>query len=457
MKKLFYIGFIAYLTIFIFTGCDNNSTGKNTTGAVKVELKNEDGRFQLYCNEKPFYIKGAGLEGGSIESLASNGGNSFRTWSTENKFKTGQQTLDEAQKNGLMVCMGIDIARERHGFDYNDSAAVAEQFNRVKNEVIKYKDHPALLAWGIGNELNLNYTNPKVWDAVNEIATMIHEIDPNHPVTTMFAGAGKKEVHYVIERCPAIDFLSFQIYGDILNLPKYINESGWKGAYIVSEWGTKGHWEVPTTAWGRPIEPSSHERATSCKEWYEEVIAADSQQCIGSYVFLWGQKQERTPTWYGLLLEDGSTTETVDVMYYLWNGKWPENRAPILDNFTLNGQLPLDNILLEPGKKYSANVGITEPDGDPVNYRWEILTEVPINQQSEGGDFEMKPVSVFNLQTAEGVNTIEFEAPIKEGPYRIFVYASDGKNKTATSNIPFYVKQSQLTSIKSDKKLINQF
>ncbi|MCB9350764.1 MAG: hypothetical protein H6573_25135 [Lewinellaceae bacterium] len=30
------------------------------------------------------------------------------------------------------VTMGIEVARERHGFDYNDEAAVAEQFERIK-------------------------------------------------------------------------------------------------------------------------------------------------------------------------------------------------------------------------------------------------------------------------------------------------------------------------------------
>jgi len=424
----------------ILNGCVNTAGEGSKHGPVKVELKKENEGYKLYCDGKPFYIKGAGLGGGDIKALALNGGNTMRTWSTGDMEQSGKEILDEALRNGIMVCMGIEVTGERHGFDYNDSVAVAKQFERVKKEVLSYKDHPALLAWGIGNELNLGYTNPSVWDAVNDIAAMIHETDPNHPATTMLAGAGKTEVQYVIDRCPEIDYLSFQIYGDILNLPKYITESGWKGAYIVSEWGTKGHWEVPTTSWGRPIEPDSHERAVAVKDWYEKVIAADTKQCIGSFVFLWGQKQERTPTWYGLFLEDGRATETVDVMYYLWNGKWPENQAPCLEHFFLNGQIASDNVTLEPGKKYSALAEITEPDNDPVNYRWEILTEVPENQQSQGGDYEIRPVSVLKIETAVGENNVEFVAPVKEGAYRIFVYAGDDKNKAATSNIPFYVK-----------------
>ena len=80
--------------------------------------------------------------------------------------------------------MGIEVARERHGFDYNDEAAVAEQFERIKKEIQLYKDHPALIIWAIGNELNLRPLNPKVWNAVNQISEYIHEVDPNHLTTT---------------------------------------------------------------------------------------------------------------------------------------------------------------------------------------------------------------------------------------------------------------------------------
>ena len=57
---------------------------------------------------------------------------------------------------------------------------MAAQLEYARNEVMKYKDHPALLTWIIGNEANLNFRNPKVFDAINDISKMIHELDPNH-------------------------------------------------------------------------------------------------------------------------------------------------------------------------------------------------------------------------------------------------------------------------------------
>ncbi|MFO8128897.1 MAG: glycoside hydrolase family 2 TIM barrel-domain containing protein, partial [Bacteroidales bacterium] len=392
------VGGILILAVFGLAFIKYNNAKHSTGETTKVSIKQEDGAYKLFCNDNEFYIKGAGLEFGNIKSLSAHGGNSFRTWRTENGKQSGQEVLDKAHENGLMVCMGLEVGKERHGFDYNDEEAVAKQLECLTGEIEKYKDHPALLMWGIGNELNLASTNPKVWDAVNEIAAMIHKIDKNHPATTMLAGAGKEDVQHVMERCPELDLLSFQIYGDIMNLPHYIEESGWDGPYIVSEWGATGHWEVTRTSWDRPIEQTSHEKAMAYKERYEKVIEAHPDQCLGSFVFLWGQKQERTPTWYGIFLENGKETEAVDVMHYVWNKTWPENRAPRLDSLRLNKLSAYDNVILKTGKTAKANAYISDPEGDPLKYRWVIMKEVKRDQMSFGGDHEKNPETIQEFE-----------------------------------------------------------
>jgi hypothetical protein len=405
---------------------------------VKVTLKNTDGKFVLLVDNEPFYIKGGGLEFGDIPSLAKHNGNSFRTWRTENGQRSGKEVLDEAEKNGLLVTMGIEVARERHGFDYNDEAAVKEQLERIKKEVTELKDHPALLIWGIGNELNLRYTNDKVWDAVNDISKMIHEIDPNHLTTTSLAGISEKEVTLIKEKCPDIDILSVQMYGDLPNLPNLVREYGWNGAYMVTEWGATGHWEVPKTEWDAPIEENSTIKAANYLKRYKGGIEADSLQCIGSYVFLWGNKQERTPTWYGIFLEDGKETESVDVMHYIWNGTWPENRTPQIKSFTLNNKTAYDNVYLDSGKEYKANVEIHDFENDTIQYRWEILPES--TDLGDGGDHEERPKPVLDLFIKQDGGQLTMKAPEKGGAYRLFIYADDGHDHAAVANIPFLVK-----------------
>jgi hypothetical protein len=400
----------------------------------KTEIRKIDSStYQLIRDGKPYFIKGAG--GSAFPGrIAAYGGNSIRTWGT----RGAQRILDSAAKYGLTVLMGVDVARERHGFNYDDTAAVKKQLEEIRKEVLKYKDHPAVLMWGIGNELNLQYKNPKVWDAVNEISKMIHEIDPNHPTTTVLAGINKGLVDYLKERTPDIDLLAVNTYGGLATLPRTIRQSGWEGPYIVAEWGPTGHWEGLQTAWKSPIEETSSEKAAVYKSRYEYSIEKDKEKCMGSYVFLWGQKQERTPTWYGIFTEKGEESEVVDVMHFLWSGSWPENQAPHIYSLQVNNKKAIENVYVVPGSDNNILAMATDPDQDILSYRWELLPEP--TKVGEGGDFEARPKAIEGAITPGKNGTASFKAPATEGTYRLFVYITDGHNNVATANIPFFVK-----------------
>ena len=405
----------------------------------KVELKKQSQHYQLSVDGKPFYIKGAGLELGSIKSLADYGGNAFRTWRVENGEKSGLEILDEAHKHGLMVCMGLDVARERHGFDYSDKKAVAEQLAAMERDVLALKDHPALLMWGIGNELNLRHINPKVWNAVNDMSKMIHRLDPNHPTTTMLAGAEPDVIKLVVSRCPDLDLLSFQLYGEIDQLPDFLSQSGFTGAYTVSEWGATGHWESPCTDWDRPFEANSSVKADCYQQRYIDFIAADRRQCLGSFVFLWGQKQERTPSWYGVFLEQGQYTESAQVMGTLWTDRAPEKPVAKLVSLEIDGLEAPASIFLTEQKHYSARVAVDYQQTETLSYHWELLKEVDKKLESDGGDFEPRPETVWQQSGNSSLDTVEFPAPAP-GEYRLFVLVLDSHGGAATANLPVLVE-----------------
>lgn len=433
MQKIIY-GIVALcLSLGSNTAAANKTPHAEPLQPIKVEVKKTEKGFQLLRDGKPYFIKGAG--GTSyFHRLAAYGGNSIRTWSTNN----AKSILDSAQKNGLTVMMGLNVTPERHGFNYDDSVAVKKQFDRVKAEVLKYKDHPALLSWGIGNELNLSYKNPKVWLAVNDIAKMIHEVDPNHLATTVLAGINKKEIDQIKATAPALDILAINTYADLAILPAKVKIAGWNGPYIVTEWGPTGHWEGLQTAWNAPVEETSTEKAAVYRSRYNYGVEQDQANCLGSYVFLWGQKQERTPTWYGLFTAKGEESEVIDVMQYLWSGAFPANRAPHIYGFTLNSQRANQSVYVKSGAVYNAEVDAFDPDNDALTYRWELLPEA--TKVGEGGDHEDKPETVKMTFKDLGKGKISITAPTASGAYRLFVYVADGKNKVATANIPFYVK-----------------
>jgi len=417
--------------------CDNASLETTKEKVSKSEIRLTDEGYRLFVNDELFYIKGAGLEFGSIEALAKHGANAFRTWRTDNGQRSGKEVLDEAHQYGLKVAMGIDMGRERLGFDYNDEEAVQKQYDRIKAEVMELKDHPALIIWVIGNELNHHAENPKVWDAVNSISEMIHEVDPNHVTTTPLAGMNKEYVDLITERAPDLDLLSVQMYAEIEILPQRIEESAYDGPLMVTEWGATGYWEVGTTEWGAPLENNSSVKADFYRSRYHGSILSQSKQVLGSFVFLWGQKQERTPTWFGMFMADGSETESIDAMEYLWTGEWPTNRSPRLENINLEGLKANQNIRLQADSIFKAQAIVSDPDGDSLNYEWVIMRES--TSKATGGDSEYIPEAISGLIQEEKNGNLIFKAPSDSGAYRLFLYVKDGNNHTAHANIPFWI------------------
>lgn len=406
--------------------------------AVPVEVVEVSGGYQLLRGGQPYQVKGAGMVSGQVAMLAAHGGNSFRTWGTDPDDGTGLELLDEAARYGVTVALCLDLDRERHGFDYDDEQAVAAQLDYARREVIKYKDHPALLMWIIGNELNHSFTNPRVFDAINDISRMIHAVDGNHPTTTALAGFSAEMIDLLDRRAPDLDFLSFQLYAAVDGLPEKISEVGFTRPFMITEWGATGHWEVEKTSWGAPIEATSSEKAQQFLGRYQRVIDANRGQIIGSYVFFWGQKQERTPTWYGMLLEDGARTEAMDVMHYLWNGEWPAARSPQVQRMLLDSKTALQDVVLVAGRRYTARLEALDPNGSELRYDWQVRRESEATQQ--GGDPEVVPETIPGRVEILGEGKVAMTAPNEPGPYRLFANVYDPDGLAGHANIPFLVE-----------------
>ncbi len=404
---------------------------------VRVEVEKTDGGYRLLRGGEPYIVRGAGMAMNDIERFAACGGNSIRNWSTSQRGQDTRELLDTAHAHGVTVALGLPMMPERHGFDYDDPEAVATQLEFMRGEVLKYKDHPAVLVWVIGNELNHSYRNPRVYDAVNDVAEMIHELDPYHPTTTAVAGFNPEVIADILARTPALDFLSFQLYGSLFALPERLAKSGFDAPFMVTEWGTIGYWEVEETDWGTPVELHSSAKANIFRRGYEEILAPLEGQLLGSYAFYWGQKQERTPTWFGMLTEEGKLTEAVDVMHHSWTGEWPDNRTPRVEAMVLDGKTSGDSVRLVADQTYEARVDIRDPDGDEVTYRWELKPESTAT--TGGGDYEEPLLNLDGFISDPGAASISLTTPAP-GKYRLFAYAADADGRVAHANIPFLVE-----------------
>ena len=169
------------------------------------------------------------------------------------------------------------------------------------------------------------------------------------------------------------------------------------------------------------------------------LVNNNSGKCLGGFAFVWGHKHERTPTWYGMLHEDGKQTEYVDELTKLWTGNYPKNRAPRVDSLLLDNKKATDNIYLKPNTEYTAKVFASDPDGDLLNFEWEIASEV--DKRSLGGEKEEKPLRTPVEIVKNKNGELIFLTPKDVGEYRILAYVYDGKDKAGNANIPFFVKQ----------------
>ena len=408
--------------------------GQQPSGPVKVEVAGSQGNYQLLRGGKPYVVNGVGAIALNYAELARRGGNSVRTWNID----MAQARLDQALEAGVTVSLCLPVVAPRYGFDYTDETFLIAQRTRVWAAVERYRDHPALLSWILGNELNYGHSDPALWDEINNLSRIVHHLDPNHPTTTAIAGLNEDVIRAVRERAPDLDFLSFQVYGALALLPEFAEGILSDTPFMITEWGPLGHWEVDATEWGAPIEQNSSRKAKHFRDQYRKLIAPHLGNGLGSYAFLWGQKQERTPTWYSMFTYSGETTETMDVLQAAWTGNAPDNRAPRVKSLLLHGKNAWQNVTLLPGERYIARLSADDPDGDELRYQWALRPESEAT--AEGGDFEEAIDEIDGHIENAALRHIVMRAPETPGAYRLFVEIYDGKGNAGYANLPFRVQ-----------------
>lgn len=404
---------------------------------IKVEL---DGNKLLRAGE-PYAIKGAGGST-SLELLAASGANSIRTWGVDNVEET-RQLLDEAHSHGLTVCLGIWLGQVRQGFNYQDYDTSVEQFESVLSAVREFKDHPAVLMWGIGNEMEApdDGENAALWLHINQLAREVKAIDPNHPTITVIAELGGRKIEAMDRFCPDIDIIGVNTYGGASTLFKrYHGER----PVVVTEFGPPGFWEVPKNSFGSVNEWTSGEKGEFYADAYREFSA--DPRCLGSYAFIWGAKEEASSTWFGMLLPSGERLAAADAMTELWSGAPPENRVPVIEKLELTSKAEV-----KPGEEITASLGVSDPEGDPLRVEW-LLAEDPQNYGG-GGDFQAKPMEFPDAVVESDSENVKVVMPANGGTYRLYAYVFDNAGGAAVGNLSVKVDGPRMARPGIDSKL----
>lgn len=372
--------------------------------------------------------KGAAFEGdrASLVRLAAAGARVVRVYRQSDAW-----VLDEAQRLGLKVVMGLWLEHPRHGFDYADARAVRAQEDAVLDFVARYRHHPALLAWGVGNEIETAVADPlPLWREVDRLASRIRRLDPEHPTMMVVADTGMDAFRALAGCCPNVDLLGINVYaGAVFDLPQRLRDAGIAKPVVIAELGPLGQWQAGRKPWGAPVELTSTEKA----RFFTEALAfLDRQaQIRGVFPFLWGDKQEQTATWHGLLLADGSATAMSDALAAAW-GRPVARPAPHIRGIGIGADE------FAPGAEIGAGVDAVAHDGGALATEWVVHAEA--TDLRKGGDAERPPARIDVRVLHADAASVRFVAPTQPGAYRLFITVRDRDGKAATANLPFRVR-----------------
>ena len=412
-------------------------------GSNNFKITMEDGKAKIYKNGEPFYIQGIGGTT-QLSRAASYGANAFRTWDAS--YTNTTKELNDAKNNNMYLMMGIWLSQNKS--DYTKEAYKTTQRSKINLLLREFKTHPNLMIWCLGNETNSGADTKEAWEFIDELAGMIKAQDPNHPVATVITHSSNA-LNNIARYTTNIDVVGLNTYGGIYGMVNLFANSQYKGPYMVSEWGPNGPWENGNTSWGAPIEPSSENKRVEYEKRYG--IIQGSNRSIGSFVFLWGQKEERTPTWFSMFVEknvaglpiDGEACPTVETMEKLWTKAEPKERAPIVDGITMNGKKVRETEKFEGGSIVKAVAAASDPRGYELTYHWEILKEATV--LGSGGSYEPRPDRVGEVITGSSKEQ-DIKVPTVTGNYRLYVYVLNGRGMVGTSNIPFQVERTDAVS-----------
>lgn len=412
----------------------------NPAVASTVTLKHgEDGRWQLLRDGRPCVVRAvAGFQ--HLDLAAELGANTIRTWGIDmlEAEENGRSFLERADALGFSILAGLWLEHEGPGISYDDPAFLQAQREKVRAAVRKYRDHPALLAWGLGNEVEHGVRagdQPRIWRELEILARLVKEEDPHHPIVTAIAGAGVDKIRAMREHCPSIDIIGINAYGAAALVAEALDDGGWTGPFMLTEFGPRGPWESPKTPWGAALEPGMDEKIATYVGAHRAALADPRGRCLGTFCFIWGQKQEATATWFGMFLATGEKTPVVDAMAHEFTGRWPAHRSPQIHSFTV--PFGLDRV--PAGTEYPVAAEIREAAGQPLTYEWLVVAETPEWRDKGGAREKILPTYPACTLSAEGGRAV-IRTPAQPGAYRLFLYVRDGHGGGTTQNIPFWVK-----------------
>nr|MDQ2646648.1 hypothetical protein [Myxococcota bacterium] len=269
----------------------DGGSGGNAPSGKRIEVRGRE----LYVDGEAFRIRGvnwnpvpkggdhpanldyAGFADRDIALMKAAGINVVRTY----ERLEDREVLDKLEGAGIFVFDTV------YGWWQDAPSVVTARVNAVK-------EHPAILAWVLGNEWNYNhlYGNDSLSleatrDRINEAAELIRAVDDDHPISTIYGELGGIEAQ--MAAMPNIDIWGINAYrgisfGDLFT--KFAAASSkpmYLGEYGADAYDSRNGGKVDVDAQGLATQALT-------QEIIDNYVTPSSGVALGGFVFEWADE-----------------------------------------------------------------------------------------------------------------------------------------------------------------------
>ena len=411
----------------------------STHAYSKTIVKKDNGKWQLYVDDKPFNVKGVTFGGDAdkatigakLKDLKFLGVNTIRIWGSN---ETTKVLLDSANAYGIKVMVGIWLRHGRPGmeaddsFDYlTDKKGMDDMYRDAMLAVERYKDHPGLLFFGVGNEVFLNIATDeekKVYaQFLEKICSDIKKADPNHPVCSVEAWTfGLK---WWKEYAPSVDIYGLNVYGAGVNqIPAEIEKEGIDKPYVITEYGVSGEWEAKDDKNGLKVEPGDQAKYDVIGKGYNDWITS-KPNCLGMYVFHYEKNENFGAVWL-LMYYGNSYRPAYWATREAYTGKKPINNIPVISNY----EFPVSEGTS--GTWVKVNIGVTDVENDAL--------EITFHYNQRNGSRARRD-QINKLESRGNLKDgFEILLPKENGLIKVYAFAKDSFNNLGIAQTSFVIK-----------------
>ncbi|MFN5183807.1 MAG: glycoside hydrolase family 2 TIM barrel-domain containing protein, partial [Bacteroidota bacterium] len=417
-----------------------------STKHIKIFRKDKLGNFNFLVDNKRFVIKGVaynlshdwrdGPNYPSREQLNSD----FKLISQMGATVVRRYASDIYDDNILNVAKDFNL-KVQFGFwfdpkvDYSkDSTRLNQYYNEVESTVKKWKGHPSVLMWSLGNEcwgqLKHHFGKPYLIEVrsaylamIERMARMIHEIDSVHPVATCIEHEETQLPSELVNLrldAPSLDAIGINSYyqGQISKLDSVFLANDTTRPYFISEFGPEGYWNdhYNKISKSRINEQSSLEKADWYAYQWRNYIEKNSGRCLGGVAYCWQDRMEGSYTWFGITDYKNRLKPAYWSIKNIWS-TISENEKP---NF-IYPQIASFSM----GNYKIFSIKNLNDFGKEIKVEWKILKQE-----------YLYPYSDYKL--INNGYSICVVIPKEEEYLRVYLYLYDESNNVITSSLPVY-------------------